>query len=434
MSVERLALLALLASLLSVGILIFRGRTRALGIIWVGAVFFMPVWAAISIGIGMQPATYVGLGVLLLTATVSGRSTLGLKWFDYLVLLFFATCVGAAVIGGGSLENITAPVLKWGVGYAVGRTLWLRLGDQFMMRLLAYACGIVAVLAIAEFVFNRNIFFSFPMGRSSGAFRVWGVEQIRAGLWRVEGAFGHSIAFGSVLAMCLPGLVCCQMRAAVKVMLGLVISAAIALTFSRISIVTALIGIALTLLVPGDHLAARARRLGAVAAVVSALGSIPFVLTTVDQAGDEAEGSAEYRDRLWDLAEHVIPVGPSPAGHVSPSGTLYFENFRSIDNAVLLTALHYGWVPVVVAALLLLAGSFAMLRRRFSPPLAGALAQTPGLISVAFITQYEVFYWAMVGMACAAAVVVRQGPGPEDTGPAVDAQSFRSDATRSGSQ
>ncbi|MBW3084142.1 hypothetical protein KEM60_00326 [Austwickia sp. TVS 96-490-7B] len=408
MAPDRLATTALAVSLLPLVVFFLRGRPKILATLWLVSFFVVPVWATITLGIGLPPATYVGLAVLPFAYFGPGPRV-PLRWYDLLVMLFCLLCTLSAILNSGTLGAITTPILQWALGYAVARILWVRAGAAFMSAALAVACGVAAVLGLVEFFTAHNIFFSFPMGRGNGLYKVWAEEQIRAGFWRVEGAFGHSIAFGSVLAMCLPAVICSRLRPMIKAAISLLVGVTLVLTFSRLSQITALVGILLTLFLPGGHLQRRTRKMGIVAVVGFAALSLPFISATVEQAGDEAEGSAEYRDRLWSLLDGLVPFGPSPAAHVSPTGTLYFGEFRSIDNAFLLTGLTYGWLPLVLAVVLLAGGVVSILRCGYSAPLAGLLAQTPAVFSVAFITQYEVFYWAMVGMACAATAELVRG-------------------------
>ncbi|GAB79036.1 hypothetical protein SAMN05421595_2896 [Austwickia chelonae] len=403
MSPDRIAMLALAGSLLAVFSGFMWRRPKLLAVTWILAVTFVPVWAGITVGIGFQPAAYVGLFVLALLFTDREGRRLPLRWYDLAVVVFFALCVVASQVGASTLEAATVPVVKWGVGYAVGRVLYARVGGDFLGRCLTVAFGVAAAMGIVESLSGTNIFFDFPMGKGNSAYRAWAVLQERAGYWRAEAAFGHSIAFGCSIAMALPLMVVSSFRPWVKILSGAVMAGALVLSFSRLSLIVAGVGLALTVLSPASGLSRRIRGWVLSGMALFAVVAMPFILATVDEAGSEAEESALYRGRLWDLADTVELFGLASSAHISPSGTLYFGQFRSIDNAVLLGAMTYGWLPIALASAILLVGAVALLRGRYSAPLAGVLAQTPGLFSVAFITQYEVFYWALVGMACAAA-------------------------------
>ncbi|WP_116116032.1 hypothetical protein [Austwickia chelonae] len=418
MSPDRLAMLALAGSLLAVFSGLMWRRSKLLAVTWILAVTFIPVWAGVTIGIGFQPAAYVGLFVLALLLTDGEGRRLPLRWYDLAVMVFFALCVVASQAGTSTLEAMTVPVTKWGVGYAVGRVLYARVGGDFLGRCLTVAFGVAAAMGIVESLSGTNIFFEFPMGKGNSAYRAWAVLQERAGYWRAEAAFGHSIAFGCSIAMALPLIVVSSFRPWVKVLAGAVMAGALVLSFSRLSLIVAGVGLALTVLSPASGLSRRIRGWVLSGMALFAVVAMPFILATVDEAGSEAEESALYRGRLWDLADTVELFGLASSAHISPSGTLYFGQFRSIDNAVLLGAMTYGWLPIALGSGILLVGAIGLLRGYYSAPLAGVLAQTPGLFSVAFITQYEVFYWALVGMACAAAAEAHEAR--ELAGPQVD--------------
>lgn len=379
------------------------GRHRALTVLWVGVVCFVPVWAHVQLFVSWQPAAYVGLFVLgLMLLNPAGRR-LPLFWYDGVFALFVLMCVLPALLTGADLNTQLTPITKWLLAYAVGRTLYSRAGADHLYRVLAVSFGVVSVFAIVEYVMQYNVFADFPMGKGNAMYQLWAGVRLRAGHWRVEAAFGNSIPLGVSLGITLPMVLMARLRPWLKATILTLITITLALTLSRLGVVVAVLSVVLLLFARGSGINVGARVAGAAGLGVALLAALPSVLATVNAAGEEAAESALYRERLWELVSTLQPFGLASSAHRSPSGVLYFDSFRSIDNAALLTGLTYGWVPVLILGYLLVAMVVAYLKGQFNPPLIGVLAHTPALISVAFITQYEMYVFAVAGMAAAAA-------------------------------
>ena len=398
--------LSVLGALIAVGMLCTTwlwGRQRALTVLWVAVICFVPFWASVQVFVTWQPAAYVGLFVLALMVLNPDGRRLPLFWYDGVFALFVLMCLLPAVLTGADLETQVRPLTKWLLGYAIGRTLYSRAGADQLYKVLAVAFGAVSVFAIVEYVTQYNVFADFPMGKGNAMYQLWGGVRLRAGQWRVEAAFGNSIPLGVSLGITMPMVLMAKIRPWLKGLILVLITVTLALTLSRLGIVVAVLSVVLMLLARGAGIEPRARAAGLAGLGAALLVALPSVLASVQEAGDEAAESALYRERLWDLVSTLQPFGLASSAHRSPSGVLYFDSFRSIDNAALLVGLTYGWVPLLIMASLLLAAFVAYVKGHFNPPLIGVLAHTPALISVAFITQYEMYFFAVVGMASAAA-------------------------------
>ena len=80
----------------------------------------------------------------------------------------------------------------WLLPYCWGRIVLSRVSANWVAACITTAAVAAAILAIAEFATGSNPFHLVPGAGSS----IWGAQQIRGGLLRAEGAFGHSIALG----------------------------------------------------------------------------------------------------------------------------------------------------------------------------------------------------------------------------------------------
>ena len=145
--------------------------------------------------------------------------------------------------------------------------------------------------------------------------------------------------------------------------------------------------------------------------VVASAIVIPFLGAVFLDAGEEAGGSASYRTGLLDLIPLIRPLGAAPNLDGVVIGGQYLGYYaNSIDNALLVVALRAGWIPTILLALAIIASIVPLFRRGGASPANIAVAtQIPSLFTVAFITQYGMFFWFMVGLAVASEFVRRGG-------------------------
>ena len=102
------------------------------------------------------------------------------------------------------------------------------------------------------------------------------------------------------------------------------------------------------------------------------------------------------------------PFGLSSNYAVTTTRSVSIGTFGSIDNAILLFGLIYGWIPMVIVVSVLLAAVVTVLTRRATPATAAVVAQLPALVSVAFITQYAAVAWFSFGLAVSAQLAARR--------------------------
>ncbi|RGE20515.1 hypothetical protein [Leucobacter sp. wl10] len=73
-----------------------------------------------------------------------------------------------------------------------------------------------------------------------------------------------------------------------------------------------------------------------------------------------------------------------------------------------MVAMRVGWVPALLLVTTLAVAVIRILRREGASVANVAVAgQIPGLLAVAFITQYSVFFWFSTGLAVAIGVASR---------------------------
>jgi hypothetical protein len=320
---------------------------------------------------------------------------------DALVGAFFLACIVPIIIPGAwTLSTVVVAISQWGLAFLLGRLVPDdRVDLKQVYGLVAVIMACVAGLAVVEFVLTWNPFVEVSPPWSSSP--QWRGLQERGGITRAEGAFGHSIALGCSLALAVPLALGSRIRPVVRNGLALLLVIGSVVSFSRVGMIAAVLGLLLSLLA-GPGLSTRARAAALVVAVAGAAFVLPAVLTVFEVADEEASGSAGYRVNLLQLVPSMESLGLSGDASFNQLGALVFFQFRSIDSALILLGLVYGWIALVIALSLLAMAVGAVVLRRAAPPTISIVAQIPALISVALITQYAMLFWFVAGLSVAA--------------------------------
>lgn len=396
-SVLELVLLGLLGAGGAGALFVLARRNPAAGLaVWLLVIALVPIWVEIRVGVPLSAASAVG-GLLVLALAFREQVTWGLP--DLLVAFLFLVSMAPLLVGRLSLSSFSGVVTIWVVAFGLGRLAPTVVEPQRIHGIVAVVFTGVAVLAIVEFLSGWHGLASWGPANSSSA--TWRPIQVRGGLARSEGAFGHSIALGASLAMALVLTVESRFRPAVRLLMIAVMLAAITTTLSRSALLCAALGLAGAIVFLRTP-AARAVRGGLIALVVAAgLVVVPFVARVLD-ASAEVGGSAAYRQDLLSLVPAMDLFGRSDAFQQSISGVSYFGGFRSIDSQLVLFGLSYGWLTLGLVLLLLALGAGQVVLGRARASTLAVVAQAPALATVALITQYHLFFWFTVGLALAA--------------------------------
>jgi len=397
----------------ALGLLGFLGLRRAPVLVlaaWLAAVCLVPIWVVVPIGpLQIEPQSVAAIGCLAALVPFGTRVRDRLTVPDALMGGLVVVGLLGVVIGSWSLDATFRLLASWLVAYLLGRLLWGRVDLLVVYRGIAIAFTVVAVLALAEAVTKVDVFSHIP---GSGSLRAaWAPIQIRGGVARVEGAFGHSIALGGCLATAVPITLAARLRPVVTVGMVALMAAATVLTFSRIGMVTLALGLLLTLVFLPSALGVRLRVALAVSTGLVALAVLPYATRVFGAAGDEATNSAAYRGNLLSLLVDARWLGLSASSYRAPDGRVWFGTFRSIDNALLLLALNTGLLSLACALLALVLAAVAVVTRRGTAPTIALVAQVPAFASVALITQYATWVWFVAGLAVAAQVARRPPVG-----------------------
>ena len=397
------ALLALGAvAALVIVVFVFRATPRGGFLVWALVLFLVPIWVGASIG-PHWPAIVLVTIVLL----IANWSRVALHPADAFMAAFGGIVLVLLLVGGVGLGAAVVVLLEWMIPYIWGRLVLARVATTWVSSAISIAALIAAILAILEFVTSFNPFVMIP--GSEPLYSSWKSLQLRGGVLRVEGAFGHSIALGTSLAMASAFVIHLRWQTLPKVLTIAVIVTAAVLTFSR----TAQITIVLTITASIVLLPGLSRRFRTIVIALVALGAgiaLPFIESVLGAAGDAAAGSAGYRTDLLVLIQQTRIFGGADDWQGLIVEDYYLGFFAdSVDNALVLALLRYGLVPTLLMGVVIVSPVVMLFRQHQRNPAALAVAcQLPSLVVVALITQYGIALWFCIGLAVAWGVAGRR--------------------------
>lgn len=390
--------LALVAAV--VVLLILRRLPRTSAAIWVVTLCFVPIW--IGLNAGLHGNLFVpAISAVSLLVFIALLPAHGFRFVivDGMVLLLFVLGVLGLFAGnsGIALSTLTTFLVYFVPGYILGRLLPLRVRPEWIYGCIGVVFTVVAIMTLIEFFTSWNPFVLIKADNS--LYQAWGTIQSRGGVLRAEGAFGHSIALGSSLAIAVPLTLASRFPSWTKILMVGLMSTATVFTFSRIGMITAVLGIVLILIFLRGTIPIRTRAAVIAAIVIVSAIVVPTISTVFGDAGSEATDSAAYRGDLLSLVGSMSVIGVAGSAQRDAAGQLYFGNFASIDSQLILTGLTVGIVALLIVVVALIGAILLMLRRRASAPTIALVAQIPALATVALITQYSVFFWFLIGLA-----------------------------------
>ncbi|WP_172650099.1 hypothetical protein [Rhodococcus opacus] len=360
--------------------------------LWLLVVCFVPFWFGATDPFYLSPTALMSLLVL-------GAMLLFNRWepnkIDVCILVFFACCAILVVVGWARPGDVTSALSQWLLSFLVGRLLVQRVGTEFTYRVVAVLFTVVAVCAVAEFVLRWNPY--YDLTNATVQYRLWGHSQLRGGIIRSEWAFGHSIALANSVALVIPIVFATTFRTRVKVVCIALMLAAAVVSFSRSGMISAAFAVFLTLFFMKGRSDSRSGMLILAGSVVGAALASPWIVGIFEQAGSEAEDSAQYRSKLNGLIPTMNPMGIAN-GYVESDGVPYFSGFKSIDSTFVLLGLSFGLFIAAAAILGTVWLAVRVISRTATPPMIGVAAVVPALFTVALITQFGALLWFFIGM------------------------------------
>lgn len=390
----RTVLLLLLAvSALVAAWYVARSSPRLVVAGWAAVCFMVPVW------VGVQAGVYWSAVTAVTVVALAGWSTRAItfSYVDVLVVGFILLVLVGYVAGGSTWGHVLIVLVGWLVPYVWGRVVLARVDAGWLHACIAVAATAAAVLGIIEFAtgFNPFVLVATP----NAGWRIWHELQPRGGFIRAEGAFGHSIAFASSLAMSSVFVLVTRWPVWVRLACLSVVITAVGMSFSRIGLITLAVTLVLAIMLLGRWIARSMRVAVAILLVVAAAITLPLLGNVFTEAGEEAGGSAEYRSDLVTLIRDMSALGITASWTVLPSGETYYGSFQSIDSELVLTGLRFGILPVLALVVALIGCILSLVRGRATPAAIAVAAQIPAFAAVALITQYGYLVWFLAGVA-----------------------------------
>ena len=159
---------------------------------------FVPIWVevhAVVVTVSLASAVAGGTALALVTRKPPRLWTIA----DLLMGSLFLLAVAPFALGLISLNAALVVVFVWATAYLLGRVALLNVPKDSLYTWVTVLLAVVAVFAVAEFLTGWHPLSQW--GPSNANRVVWGTIQERGGLARAEGAFGHSIALGTTLAI-----------------------------------------------------------------------------------------------------------------------------------------------------------------------------------------------------------------------------------------
>ena len=396
-------------SALAVVIIVLRAMPRTMFTLWSLTLFFVPVWIGVSLSRSfsvMASSAVTLLGVVVF----GGRIRLSIADLFMAILVFFATV--QYVLHWISLTWYVTATVEWLLPYIWGRIVLSRVSRSFVVKCIAVCATVAAVLAIIESVTSVNIFVLYPFHNS--LYEGWGTLQERAGSFRAEGAWGHSIALGAALGMSSSFVLAAPWKPVVRFAALGILAVGEVLTLSRIGLGIMVLVIVLTVVLMPQI--GKTTRIGVtVMGLVGGVLMMPMIMSVFSEAGNEAAGSADYRGEILSLFRYVKLFSAAPSLNGVTVGGEYLGAYaKTIDNAILLTGLRFGWIVLFFFCAVLAAIMISLTVRGLANPASIAVsAQVPLLLAVALITQFGTYFWFLAGLAVAWNNVLRE-PSSED--------------------
>lgn len=357
----------------------------------------VPYWVGVPLGPFFVPAT-LGLAFLSLFAVLrTNTAPVRLGVVDWALTALGGVTLLTTLMNIVSLTHGYA-MLQWLTLYAFGRVACARYGVRRVATVFVIAAAVAAVGILFEAATGINVWLRFAR-MPNGVYAAWSSVQSRGGVVRTEGAFGHSIAAGGSLAVAVVLALDARLSVGRRFALVGLLMVATLTTVSRLGMATAAAGLAVAAVAARFEMTRRAR---VVILALLAVGGVVYLLTLTSvfaESGSEAANSAAYRTWLLELIPTTQPLGPAESYARTTDGRGTFGAFRSIDSAVLLFALTYGWAPAVLVISLGLASVLWAVSFRSGVAGIALACQVVALTSVALITQYALVFWLVAGMA-----------------------------------
>lgn len=382
-------------------------------VFWLAVLASVPFWFQLPV-LPVPPATVAFLIILpaVLRNSSNYQRIIPMDLFLAAILMIGAVSVS---MFGTQTYAVLAIILQWIPGYLVGRRLCAATGLDFAYTCVASIGFFVAIWAIFEYAFDWHVFEATDNWNSRIGY--WANIQERGGVARSEAAFGHGIAMGAFLSLCLPFSFTIP-RIRMRIPVAAVIILGTLTCLSRGPILSAFVALILSLFVlRSSHLTRSTRVAGLICTAIAIIVAGPLIFARFESLNYDFEVSTEFRYEIWSrIPGDLVLIGQAHNVAFNLQGQNQYLNYRSIDSAPLLIGLDFGWLMVGILALLMGLLIFRVVIGRATVPDVALIAQIPTLLTAALITQYATALWFIVGLsALTASIYSRPKVGQQDS-------------------
>ena len=371
-------------------------RLSQVGLVaWLLSLTMIPIWIGVDFVATIPVQCIVGV-VAILVVAISG-APFSLTKFDVYFLVFLAVSLAAMLLENSIWAEWAKLLIRWGISLLAARVLVPVAGIRFVTNAIAIVFGLVGGMALLELLL---VWHPFTGWSGTVEYAQWSGIQTRGGRDRSEWAFGHSIALGGSLAMSIPFIFSSSYKTMLKLVLLVLVAGGILASASRGAVLAA--GLTGALFVLHLMKTYAARTLAIALTSLFALSSVSIAAALLEGwalSTDEMQSSLNYRFSMYETyLQEVQLFGPSPA--IGLTG--------STDSAVLVIGLKFGWIVALIALVPILISAIRILIGSASIAEIALVGQLPLLGSVALITQYELIFFFIAGIAAQSAIADRQ--------------------------
>jgi hypothetical protein len=355
----------------------------------------IPIWIGVDF-VATIPVQCIVAVFAVLVAAISG-APFRISKFDAYFLVFLAISLAAMLLRNSIWAEWAKFVIRWGIPFLAARVLVPAAGMRFVTNAIAMVFGLVGGMALLEWLL---VWHPFTGWSGTVEYAQWSPIQMRDGRDRSEWALGHSIALGGSLAMSIPFILSSSYKTLLKSLLLVLVAGGILATASRGAVLAAGLTGALFALHLMKSYAARTLAIALTSLFTFSSVSIAAALFE-GWALSTAEGqsSLNYRFSMYSAyLQEVQLFGPSPV--VGLTG--------STDSAVLAIGLKFGWIVALIALVPIFISAIRILIGSASVAEIALVGQLPLLTSVALVTQYELIFFFIAGIAAQSAIADRQ--------------------------
>lgn len=388
-----------------------RNSARWALILWLVTLTVFPPWLVMPIGLIHKTLTFPAAASL---AVVLGR--MDREWPDGNTIDLIVALLAGTLVLGNFVHLVPSFIVnqglfQWGLCYLAGRKLFTVVRAD-ISPILANFGAVLGTLAVLQTALHFSVA-KFPLlghETSLRAYQTWARIQFRGGVPRAELTFGHSIALGATLALCLPFALRRPLTRR-YIFIAVLIGLGSACTLSRSALVADVIVVTFGL-VFSSYKPARKVVIGAVLAAAMVPLYRRFVSTINDtaQSASQASSSGAYRAQLFGAFRYLKPLGVAiPGLTIAGSQNVNFHGFKSIDNSVLYVGLYAGGITAALYVLPFLVVVARAIRYGWRPIDIAIIGQIALVLTAAPLTQYQNFLWLMIGLAACRRVGAKDG-------------------------